>query len=1072
MVTLLWISNGAFELRKARLELLSKRLTDNDTSYHPHPHPQYDFADIPTPERDHPNRGLRLRTVMVSNVPMALRNEKDLKEYFEFYMSRKLEKPSMRITSALQPGFFNRSFVFLFNRVKRIPTHIPPIPLLPRGIKPDNSNENQHPDTSASQNAEDVPDIERVVITRKMSSLASLLERRETILCLLETAHIKLAKKTLLSVKEAMDRRHANLPVTSGRNRAAEIARKQRATADDPEQDAQGMEVDEEARMDQLIEVLGPFVEEFGLQESFFLRPQRFLNASYKYAFRKLRSGPSDISVDSPSASPPPSRRHRTIWEALHSLPRSSLDAYQPLVNLNYLFAGKTVPAIDYYTAKLNMLTSLVTESRSKAPSDYDPLSTAFVTFSDPADAQWACKYLAVHPNNPLVCMVTMAPMYQDLDWMRVMKSSFDVEFVKDWVVNLGVWAFTLFWLFPVSLLVGFVSIQNISLFWPGLKTYLDRHAWEEELIQSFLPTLLVALLALLIPLILLLIAKKAHTLTTLSAMDDIIMTRYYKFLIVNVLVFFCVGTATLQSILQSFNPSASPPDIIQVVADSFPTAGPFYVGWLIFTTAMHGGFELALYANALSAYGLEHSIFILIHVYAKNYENNGKAIFLAYMVVLKKSANVGLAAFLILFTAVVKLLMTRMCRARFEQDDTDEANLVCNFQGVETTDDHDNLQRYQPDLNDSTSIMPPSQPWKLSILTWRIPRWVNFSYATVRPHHARYRQPNPFRPQNPEFSRLKSMSQDDEQVINHTSYAPQKPLISSSPEERGAYQPLTDVSGLVMKRPPPISWDDETTVDLPYDNPFYTRTCDDALWLPRDPFGTLDLDDTVDLRVSLCVDVVAGQLGTWLGLSEAAFPELTFDEPSADLNKKRSRIGSLRPIDGTENIELPPTIARRVEAKDGDVEWTLQPQRPPTSRRKSSGATSSSIEAGTLRRPPVIRGDFLQRNTGGSGRARSSSILAGPQFPSYPQSQSYIAAQGSLPHGEVLSAYMNESTSRLSNISHGPPNSITTRQAIFNEVLAEERAVMVDQIEDDEQTQKATFGKSWLTAWMFSKRE
>ncbi len=37
------------------------------------------------------------------------------------------------------------------------------------------------------------------------------------------------------------------------------------------------------------------------------------------------------------------------------------------------------------------------------------------------------------------------------------------------------------------------------------------------------------------------LIAKKAHTISTLSALHDRIMTRYYKFLIVNVLVFFCV---------------------------------------------------------------------------------------------------------------------------------------------------------------------------------------------------------------------------------------------------------------------------------------------------------------------------------------------------------------------------------------------------------------------------------------------------------------------------------------------------------------------------------------------------
>jgi hypothetical protein len=79
---------------------------------------------------------------------------------------------------------------------------------------------------------------------------------------------------------------------------------------------------------------------------------------------------------------------------------------------------------------------------------------------------------------------------------------------------------------------------------------------------------------------ILLLIAKKAHTITTLSALHDRIMTRYYKFLIVNVLVFFCVGTATLQTVLSSFSKSTTTTNVLQIVADSFPTAGPFYVGW------------------------------------------------------------------------------------------------------------------------------------------------------------------------------------------------------------------------------------------------------------------------------------------------------------------------------------------------------------------------------------------------------------------------------------------------------------------------------------------------------------
>jgi hypothetical protein len=129
-----------------------------------------------------------------------------------------------------------------------------------------------------------------------------------------------------------------------------------------------------------------------------------------------------------------------TIWDALLSLPRSVLNPYQPLIHLSVFFRGKTAPSIDYYTAKLNLLTSFITQNRAKAATEYHAVSTAFVSFKDPADARKACKYLAVHPDNPLACLVTMAPQYEDIDWTRVMKSTYRVDILRDWVVNLGVW--------------------------------------------------------------------------------------------------------------------------------------------------------------------------------------------------------------------------------------------------------------------------------------------------------------------------------------------------------------------------------------------------------------------------------------------------------------------------------------------------------------------------------------------------------------------------------------------------------------------------------------------------------
>jgi hypothetical protein len=186
--------------------------------------------------------------------------------------------------------------------------------------------------------------------------------------------------------------------------------------------------------MNSLIEVLAPFIDEFGLQQP---AEERRRDASrFKYVFRKLRTQASEGDNDIEGIQPiyPPcnsackTSQHDTIWEALLSLDRDILDPYQPLVRLSQFFRGQTVPAIDYYTAKLGYLTSLITEQRAKRPTDFDPVSTAFVTFADPRDAKKACKYLAVHPNNPLACLVTMAPCYDDIDWIRVMRSNFGVE--------------------------------------------------------------------------------------------------------------------------------------------------------------------------------------------------------------------------------------------------------------------------------------------------------------------------------------------------------------------------------------------------------------------------------------------------------------------------------------------------------------------------------------------------------------------------------------------------------------------------------------------------------------------
>ena len=444
--TLIWISKGAFRCRAqciaASVERSRREMEPStpDDQHNPHPHPQHPFHSMPLTEQDETNRGLRLRTVMVANIPSRLRSEKELKEYFEYHMSRPLAKPAIGLTSNRQPGLINKMVSYLINRVRKLEYF--------------GHSESGSDTLSVTASTHTIdgqaetgtkPEVERVVLARKMTELASLLDRREEMLKKLETAHIKLARKTLNAVKDAMDlREYGPSRMSRAAHRLSSVAslRKQRdsgggkrSTETDMER-ALGTDEDEvptEDRMDMLIRTLGPFVEEFGMRHR--VPWYKRLAASLHLGPPLPTSVPSSRYLEKQAMSPssatdPICDAKQTVWDALFSLPRSTLDPYQPLIHLSALFRGKTVPSIDYYTAKVGFLTSLITENRSHPPVDFEPVSTAFVTFANPDDARRACKYLAVHPDNPLACMVEMAPEYEDLDWVRLMKQTFKGEVI------------------------------------------------------------------------------------------------------------------------------------------------------------------------------------------------------------------------------------------------------------------------------------------------------------------------------------------------------------------------------------------------------------------------------------------------------------------------------------------------------------------------------------------------------------------------------------------------------------------------------------------------------------------
>jgi hypothetical protein len=352
---------------------------------------------------DSETRGVRLRSVMVTNVPPQLRSEQHLAEYFRYYMSKRLHHPT-----TIEPGFLSRLLAFMFNSTRLF-------------MSSDEVDESHDDD-------EKMPLVDKVIVVRKMTELAYLLSKREVVLKKLEHADIKLAQKALTSVEDQILKARADKSRTKHRQTTA---RKEDLNAEDT-REAQN-------RMASLMEALGPFVVKLGL-----LSPSRS-SASWStrmcalLSFRSSQVLPFEDNFEAELLGPG-RRQDTTVWDALHGLPPENLHAYQPLIRLSSLFRGQTVPAIDFYTTQLRLLTARINEARSAPRESFQPSSTAFVTFRDTKDAKRACDDLPAHPRNPLVCEVQHAPDVGDLDWVRLMKTQFTGEFFKNWVVNIGVW--------------------------------------------------------------------------------------------------------------------------------------------------------------------------------------------------------------------------------------------------------------------------------------------------------------------------------------------------------------------------------------------------------------------------------------------------------------------------------------------------------------------------------------------------------------------------------------------------------------------------------------------------------
>lgn len=407
----------------------------------------------------------------------------------------------------------------------------------------------------------------------------------------------------------------------------------------------------------------------------------------------------------------------------------------------------------------------------------------------------------------------------------------------------------------------------------------------------------------------------------------------------------------------------------------------------------------------------------------------------------------------------------------KFERDDLNEAMIICGFQRVHSYDiEAQTFDSKHDRKNGNVDVEhhPMKQP--RTSAKWRGPQTFPFSYATSPPRARRntHRHPIPFENAT-QYTPVRAES--PEAIEYHTE------SIARDAQSKDVVQPSKD--SLVSLRPPHPRWNDESDPDHPYDNPYYTKPIGNSLWLPRNPCGQLNLDDTVDLTRALTSTENTGVLGSWLvgSLQRSPLPHLSSDiQPSPppgspSESSHKPLIAMHRRLSGNEQIVLPPHMASRINS--ADIEDVPQPKRPPLpgSLRRSSEHDRTDTDAARNGRPRG--GSFRTDGPSYFGPSpRSASLPSGGWWKrSASLDPGLLAATGLLPDAQAqVELLLSEEPQEIEEQPAETPT-VTPAEAVAQEAIVEEHAAAEDRVKrEEEEAEQNTREHPWWMRWLFSR--
>lgn len=402
-------------------------------------------------------------------------------------------------------------------------------------------------------------------------------------------------------------------------------------------------------------------------------------------------------------------------------------------------------------------------------------------------------------------------------------------------------------------------------------------------------------------------------------------------------------------------------------------------------------------------------------------------------------------------------------------------------------------------EANEHKAIDPSNKTNTLELgqfMTWKeLPRGVQLNYASYPPRRQFniHRPVNPFQPQrqSPEKKNVLSDNEGSKQPLTAEPQAdPMSTSSLSAPlSSQNDRQRSTSHSLIVTPHPSFPRWDDSPDLDQPYDNPFYRTPVDNVLWLPCNPFGTLDLDDTVDLHIPLTSSGNPDKLNRWLEEVEEEEEKGEGGSRGHGRLTDSPRMSPNTPLgggDGEDELKRPPLRAGSSRARSSTSKF--RPQRQYTGMENISMSSVLVARANALNEKENNRALAVVK-----GNNSKQKLINGRELQNILSTESTIAASSrslnprlrSWTHDPVLEPDLHAENALLRESFHlvspsstagladgtrehdqNTGNSISLGEAVLGEVVAEEQQYAAQRVQR-EVNEKRTWERLYkLPSW------